>query len=71
MVYTGDNDIGDKHKVSNIYANHRKSLLMALAPMRYTLESRGKPIYEKKNLKSKISSQAPFNEIALQIKAKE
>jgi hypothetical protein len=40
-----------------------------MAPMRY-LESRGKVIYEK-NLKSKISSQAPFNEIALQIKAKE
>jgi len=43
MVYTGDNDIGDKHKVANIYANFRKILLMA--PMRYS-ESRGKLIYE-------------------------
>jgi hypothetical protein len=67
MVYTGDNDIGDKHKVSNIYANFRKNLLMT--PMRYS-ESWEKLIDEK-NLKSKISSQAPFNEIALQIKAKE
>jgi hypothetical protein len=67
VVYTGDNVTGDKHKVANIYANFRKNLVMA--PMRYG-ESRGKVIYEK-NLKSKISSQAPFNEIALQIKAKE
>ncbi len=65
MIYTGDN--GDKHKVAIIYANRRKNLLMA--PIRYS-ESRGKLIHEKK-LKSKISSQAPFNEIAPQIKDKE
>ncbi len=45
MVYTGDNDIGDRHKVAIIYANRRKNLLMA--PIRYS-ESRGKLIHEKK-----------------------
>jgi hypothetical protein len=62
-IITGSNDTGDKRKVVNISAYFRKKI--RLTPIGYS-GARGKLVCEK-NLKSKISCQAPFNLANMQL----